>query len=110
MYGRPDIQNGGPTHFDVLPVLPSTDTKSYEDYHRTNGHLSSHCEPSIKVKLAHTDGQGSISGKNGKRKFTKEYADWVVCVAGFHEHAHSAFAINEMFFEKYLCWCYNFIG
>ena len=62
LYERPAIQNGGPTHFDVLPVLPKTDTKSYEDWHRTCGHLDEHCEPSVKVKLVHTDGQGSITG------------------------------------------------
>ena len=62
LYGRPVIQNGGPTHFEVLPVLPKTDTKSYEDWHRTGSHLNDHCEPSVQVKLAWTDGQGSITG------------------------------------------------
>ena len=110
LFGRPAVQNGGPTHFDVLPVLPKTDTKSYEDWHRTCGHLNAHCESSVKVKLVHTDGQGSITGKNKKKKFTDQYADYVLCVTGFHEHAHSAFAYNEAFFEKYLAWCYNKIG
>ena len=50
------------------------------------------------------------SGKNGKVKFTDDYADYVICVAGFHEHAHSAFAINEAYFEKYLAWCYDAVG
>ena len=110
MFGRPNFQNNGPTDIDVLPVLPNTDTKSYEDYHRTAAHLDAHCEPSVIVKLEWTDGQGSMSGKNAKVKFTEQYADRVLCVAGFHEHAHSAFAINEMFYEKYLAWCYNQVG
>ena len=53
LFGRPAIQNGGPTHFDVLPVLSNTDTKSYEDWHRTCCHLNAHCESSVKVKLVH---------------------------------------------------------
>ena len=57
LYGRPVMQNGGPTHFEMLPVLPKTDTKSYEDWHRTAGHLDAHCEPDVHVKLAWTDGQ-----------------------------------------------------
>ena len=52
----------------------------------------------------------TFSGKNGKVKFTDQYAEYVLCVTGFHEHAHSAFAYNEAFFEKYLAWCYNKIG
>ena len=62
LYGRPVVQNGGPTHFEMLPVLAKTDTKSYEDWHRTAGHLDDHCEPDVHVKLAWTDGQGTITG------------------------------------------------
>ena len=136
MFRPPNIRNGGPTEIDILPVLPDTDTKSYEDYHRTAAHLDDHCAASVKVKLDWTDGQGCITGalptlilhnwtdafgvvhsckhmctgKNGKVKFPELYANRVVCVSGFHEHAHSAFAINEMYFEKYLAWCYNQVG
>ena len=62
MFRPPDIQNGGPSEIDILPVLPNTDTKSYEDLHRTFGHLNEHSEADVKVKLAWVDGQGGISG------------------------------------------------
>ena len=62
MFRPPNIRNGGPTEIDILPVLPDTDTKSYEDYHRTAAHLDDHCAASVKVKLDWTDGQGCITG------------------------------------------------
>lgn len=62
MFRPPDVQNGGPSEIDILPVLPNTDTKSYEDLHRTFGHLNEHSEADVKVKLAWVDGQGGISG------------------------------------------------
>ena len=62
MFRPPNIQNGGPTDIDILPVLPDTDTKSYEDCHRTTAHLDGYCAASVKVKLDWTDGQGCITG------------------------------------------------
>ena len=75
LFERPAVQNGGPTHFDVMPVLPRTDTKSYEDWHRTCAHLDEHCEPSVKVKLVHTDGQGTITGACMRAWLSRTFAN-----------------------------------
>ena len=63
------------------------------------------------IKLAmNSHGVCARAAKNAKVKFPEVYAEWVVCVAGFHEHAHCAFTINEMYFEKYLSYCYDLVG
>ena len=54
------------------------------------------------------DGQTCIAAKNVKRKFPEHFARVVIGVAGFHEHAHFMFAVNEGWWDTLLKWCYTF--
>ena len=111
LFGRPSVDPGGPTHFDVLPPLMRTDTKSYEDMARIFGHLHAHNGgPDVDVEVVWGDGQTCIAAKNIKRRFPRMYRRVVIGVAGLHEHAHFMFSINEGYFDCFLKWCYNRVG
>ena len=34
-----------------------------------------------------------------------QYAHWLIGVGGFHEHGHTMFGLNEMFWYCFVCWC-----
>ena len=72
-----------------------TDTKSYQDFAKIVRHLSGYSQPSTVVNVFTGDGQSCIGMKNLKRRWPQLYADWLVVVGGFHEHAHFMFAITE---------------
>lgn len=42
IFGRPEIDTGGPTYFDVLPPILKCDTKSYEDLMTIFRHIRHH--------------------------------------------------------------------
>ena len=106
LYGRPNIDPGGASEFDILEPLMQTDTKSYEDFKKIMQHLSSHSAPSTVVNTFAGDGQSCIGAKNLKRAYPALYADWLIVVGGFHEHAHFMFAITEGFWKCLLCTCF----
>ena len=106
LFGRPNIDPGGASEFDILEPLMQTDTKSYDDFKKIFHNLSSHSAPSTIVNVFAGDGQSCIGGKNLKRAFPQLYADWLIVVGGFHEHAHFMFAITEAFWKCLLYTCY----
>ena len=46
LYGRPAIDPGGASEFDILEPLMQTDTKSYQDFAKIVRHLSGYSPPS----------------------------------------------------------------
>ena len=59
-------------------------------------HLTS-ADSGAVVNLLYGDGQSVIGLKNLKKRWPALYANVLVGVGGFHEHAHSMFAFTEMF-------------
>lgn len=110
LFGRGAVDPGGPADFDILPVLPRTDTKSDEDFTKIASHLESHDGPEGEVDVGHTDGQGVLGQVRLKKRHPHRYARWVPGCGPFHEHAHSLFGWTEMFWPCFVCWCLNVIG
>ena len=106
LFGRPNVDPGGASEFDILEPLMQTDTKSYDDFTKITRYLSSHSAPSTVVDVFVGDGQSCIGMKNLKKAFPNLYARWLILVGGFHEHAHFMFAITEGFWKCFLCECY----
>ena len=128
LYGRPNVDPGGPSEFDILEPLMRTDTKSYDDFIKITKHLSSHSSSDCVVDIFCGDGQSVISFKNLKKRWPYRYActdphqpplcdmfshsicicryaRWLIAVGGFHEHAHTMFAFTEMFYSCFFCFC-----
>ena len=105
LYGRPNIDPGGPSEFEILEPLMRTDTKSYDDFVKITQHLSSHSGAACVVDIFCGDGQSVISFKNLKKRWPSRYAKWLISVGGFHEHAHTMFAFTEMFYSCFFCFC-----
>lgn len=97
IFGRPNVDPGGASEFEILDPLMNTDTKSYEDLSKIAHHLSSRSPAGTEVEICIGDGQTCIAWKNLKVKYPHLYARWVIAVGGFHEHAHFMFAITEAF-------------
>ena len=110
LFGRPDIDPGGASDFDILESLERTDTKSYDDFIKISAHLSSYSNTESVVDVFIGDGQSVISFKNLKKKFTSRYSRWLVAVGGFHEHAHRMFGFTEMFWCCFVCYCLIVLG
>ena len=110
LFGRRPVDPGGPSEFDILPPLMRCDTKSYEDGTKIMRHLCDHSSTSTVVNLAYGDGQSVILLKNIKTRWPNLYAHLLIGVGGFHEHGHTMFGLNEMFWECLVCWCLNVIG
>ena len=110
IFGRPEIDTGGPTYFDVLPPILKCDTKSYEDLMKIFRHIRHHALAGSMIDILWGDGQTCIAAKNVKRKFPEHFARVVIGVAGFHEHAHFMFAVNEGWWDTLLKWCYTFLA
>ena len=51
LYGRPAIDPGGASEFDILEPLMQTDTKSYQDFAKIVRHLSGYSPPSTVVNV-----------------------------------------------------------
>ena len=105
LFGRPDIDPGGPSEFDILEALMETDTKSYDDFVKIFSHLSMHASPSSVVSIFAGDGQSVIRAKDMKRRWPHRYAHWLIGVGGFHEHAHSMFGFTEIFDDCFVRCC-----
>lgn len=105
LYGRPNVDPGGPSEFNILEPLMRTDTKSYDDFVKITQHLSSYSSPTTVVDIFCGDGQSVLSFKNLKKRWPTRYAQWLIAVGGFHEHAHTMFAFTEMFYLCFLCYC-----
>ena len=110
LYGRPDVDPGGPSEFEILTPLMDTDTKSYDDFIKITQHCGSTSGDECAVNIFCGDGQSVIAFKNLKKKYTQRYADWLIAVGGFHEHAHTMFALTEMFWCCFICFCLDTIG
>ena len=110
LFGRPNMQNGGPTFFLVNEPLMRTDTKSYADMYKILGFLRELDGDEVQVEVVHGDGQLCVMLQNTKRRFPAMYRKVVVGVAGFHEHGHSAFALNEGWYEVFVKSCLDVIG
>jgi hypothetical protein len=109
MFGRRAVDPGGPSEFEILEPLMRCDTKSYADGVKILNHLGSQSATSTVVDVAWGDGQSVILLKNVKKKWPRLYARWLIGVGGFHEHAHSMFAMNEMFWECLVCWALSIV-
>ena len=109
MFGRRAVDTGGPSEFEILEPLMRCDTKSYADGVKILNHLGSQSAASTVVDVAWGDGQSVILLKNVKKKWPRLYARWLIGVGGFHEHAHSLFAMNEMFWECLVCWALSIV-
>jgi hypothetical protein len=105
LFGRRAVDPGGPSEFDILEPIMKCNTMSYGDSVKIEARLASHSGPSRVVDVALGDGQSVILLKNMKRRWTRQYARWVIAVGGFHEHAHTMFGLNEMFWFALVCWC-----
>ena len=110
LFGRCQIDPGGPSEFEILEPLMRCDTKSYQDGIKILRWLCSHSPSSVVVDIALGDGQSVILLKNLKKRWPRLYARWLIAVGGFHEHAHTMFALNEMFWEALGCRCCAIIG
>ena len=62
------------------------------------------------MDVAIGDGQSVILLKNMKKRWPYRYARWLIGVGGFHEHAHTEFGLNEMFFHCLVAWCLVVMG
>lgn len=71
---------GGPTEFDILEPLMSTDTKSYDDFVKIMAHLERNSDPAAEIFIGLGDGQSVIAFKNLKKKWTSRYSRWVIAV------------------------------
>ena len=105
LFGRRPVDPGGPSEFDILEPLMKCNTMSYDDSVKIEAHLAGHSGAERVVDIALGDGQSVILLKNMKRRWPRQYARWVIAVGGFHEHAHSMFGLNEMFWCCLVCWC-----
>ena len=74
LYGRPNIDPGGPSEFEILEPLMRTDTKSYNDFIKISAHCSAHSSPDGVVDVFCGDGQSVISFKNLKKRWPMRYA------------------------------------
>jgi hypothetical protein len=110
LLGRGDVDPGGPSDFDILEPLEKTNTMSYDDFVKITAHCEKHSDEESVVEVGWADGQSVIGLKNLKKRWPLRYAKWVLGVGGFHEHAHTMFAITTMFWLCYLCWCLAFLG
>jgi hypothetical protein len=66
LYGRPNVDPGGPSAIQILDPLLNCDTKSHEDWRKLSRHLSQHSEPETVVDIFAGDGQSCIMAKNEK--------------------------------------------
>ena len=110
LFARRAVDPGGPSEFDILEPIMKCNTMSYADSLKIAAHLTSHSGPQRIVDVALGDGQSVILLKNMKRRWPLQFASWVVAVGGFHEHAHTMFALNEMFWCCLVCWCLSVMG
>lgn len=110
LFGRGNVDPGGASDFDILEPLLRCNTMSYADSVKIERHLGSHSAPTRVVDVAIGDGQSVILWKNMKRRWAARYARWLVGVGGFHEHAHTMFGLNEMFFLVFVAWCLSLMG
>ena len=92
LYGRPNIDPGGPSEFEILEPLMRTDTNSYDDFVKITHHLSSHSGAECVVDIFCGDGQSVLSFKNLKKRFPYRCA----CLHGVHTLAPID-VINHMF-------------
>jgi hypothetical protein len=110
LFGRPNIDPGGASDFDILDPLARTDTKSYDDFVRITEHLRRFSDPRCIIEIFCGDGQSVISFKNLKRRWPSRYARWLIAVGGFHEHAHFLFGSTETFWLCFFCSCMRELG
>ena len=68
LLSRPSINPGGKTHMNFLPVLPSTDTKSYEDMIKIVHHAQAHVGRPL-VLVVRGDGQLVLRLRDLKRQY-----------------------------------------
>ena len=57
LFGRGNVDPGGPSDFEVLEHLPRTNTMSYEDFQKIFKHCESCSDPETVVEMAGGDGQ-----------------------------------------------------
>jgi hypothetical protein len=81
LYGRPNIDPGGPSEFEILEPLMRTDTNSYDDFVKITHHLSSHSGAECVVDVFCGDGQSVLSFKNLKKRFPYR------CACSHHAHS-----------------------
>ena len=74
LFGRHDVDPGGVTPIEILPVILNCDTASYADNNRIWSHLESHCVPDDNGEMpaivaARMDGGSLLTSKNGRNRF-----------------------------------------
>ena len=74
VYGRPNVDPGGPSEFEILDPLMRTDTKSYDDFVKISAHLSARSWSECVVDIFCGDGQSVLSFKNLKKRWPFRYA------------------------------------
>ena len=74
VYGRPNVDPGGPSEFEILDPLMRTDTKSYDDFVKISAHLSARSWSGCVVDIFCGDGQSVLSFKNLKKRWPFRYA------------------------------------
>lgn len=104
LFDRGRVDPGGPSTFDILEPLMDCNTMSYADGSKIMRHLESHSPALRVVNLAIGDGQSVILLKNMKVRWPSLHAHWLIGVGGFHEHAHTMFALNQMFWFALVKW------
>lgn len=110
LFGRRNVDPGGPSEFDILEPLMQCNTMSYKDSIKIEAHLAQRSGPTRIIDVAIGDGQSVILWKNMKARWPFRYARWLIGVGGFHEHAHTMFGLNEMFFYALVAWCLAVMG
>jgi hypothetical protein len=68
LFGRPNIDPGGPSEFDILQPLMKCDTKSYDDLVRIFEHLATQQPPDNVVSIFVGDGQSIFRAKDVKTR------------------------------------------
>lgn len=66
LYGRPNVDPGGPSAIEILEPIMNCDTKSHEDWRKIARHCSGHSGPETVVDIFMGDGQSCIMAKNEK--------------------------------------------
>ena len=84
---RPSTDPGGKTYLRFLPVLPSTDTKSYVDLIKIVAHLTKELGAAI-VLVVLGDGQTVLRLRDLKKKYGAAYRHVLIANGHFHSFAH----------------------
>ena len=109
LVGRPLVDPGGPTYFNILSTLRDCDTKSYADGYLSWEHFQKQLSPALIWRVG-GDGQYNLLWSYLKRRHPERFKSVWIDVGDFHSFAHFLFALNEIWWLVCLCCFANHLG